>query len=94
MLAGGGIPDAGGLVSTAGENFCLILAPNCLIDSAGVTFQQDELLAGGGIPDADCVVSTAGENFGLIPAPDRLIDRPGVAVEQAACLLPVGQRCV
>ena len=92
LVAGAGIPDAGGGVVAAGEDFAFIRAPRRLVDIFRVAYELDQLVAGGGIPDAGGVVVAGGEDFAFIRAPRRLIDSPRVACElTSSSPLPASQ---
>ena len=61
------VPDAGGAVLAAGEDFRFILAPRRLPDTTCVAGELDQFGAGGGIPDAGGAVVAAGEDFAIHP---------------------------
>ena len=56
LLAGGGIPDAGGLVVTGGDDGLAVRAVRRRRDRVGVAGELAQLLAGGRIPDAGGLV--------------------------------------
>ena len=90
MLAGVGVPDAGGFVGRSGDNTPAVAAEDGVADLL-IIFQLAELLAGGGVPD-EGGVEQSDEDAPAVAADDDPTIVGGELQSQGVLISRVGQR--